>query len=261
MTIGSVLGAIPFEAYSAIVMGIVGFFKSIKFIQEGELGAKLRFGKVVRDKKNIPKIYKPGFVFLIPFVDTLRRHAIRQQTLPFNEQRIMLKNGMTFILSAYVLFRVTDIYKALFDISDLEGSIEDVSTGSLRDKVAQLSHEGLADTEKIGRDVLESIKKHTESWGVEIVGFQLTNCSPSPETVNLLNVPAKISMLDSAAQKLGVPLTEVDHSLLAILIGAPLVTSMQPKTHEDGIVRGNTKRKQEERLSKILQGEKGDKKP
>lgn len=249
--ISTILAMFPPELIAAAFAGIFSIFKSIKFIQEGERGVKLRFGRVVRIN-GVPKIYEPGFVFLVPFVDTLKRHAVRQQTLPFNDQRIMLKNGMTFMLTAFVLFRVVDVYKALFDISDLEGSLEDVGTGTLRDKVAQLSHEELADTESIAKDVLESLKQHSGAWGIEIIDFRLTNCAPSPETVNLLNVPAKISMLKEAAEQLGTTLRSADPGLLSVLIGAPLVASAQIQQPEESRVRGHAAKQRRSRLASIL---------
>lgn len=254
MSIANILGAIPIDLISVIGAGIVAIFKSIKFIQEGERGVKLRFGKAVRVNGS-PKIYEPGFAFLIPFVDTLKRHAVRQQTLPFNDQRILLKNGMTFVLSAFVLFRVTNVYKTLFDINDLEGSLEDIGTGTLRDKVAQLSHDDLVNTEAIAEAVLESLKKHTESWGVEIIEFRLTNCAPSPETVNLLNVPAKILMLKEAAEKLGTTLEKTDPGLLSVLIGSPLIASTQVQSMEHSRIRGSAQTEQHKRFSTILHRE------
>jgi regulator of protease activity HflC (stomatin/prohibitin superfamily) len=53
-----------------ILSGIIAFFKSFRFVREGERGIKLRFGKAVRKKGGTPKVIEPGFAWLIPFVLT-----------------------------------------------------------------------------------------------------------------------------------------------------------------------------------------------
>lgn len=245
----SFLEAIPFDTISLAIGAIYSLFKSIKFIQEGERGVKLRFGKAVC-KNGVPKIYDPGFTLLIPFVDTLQRHHVRQQTIPFNGQRVMLKNGMTFEISAFVRFRITNVYKALFEIDNVDGSVEDVSMGALRDKLSALTHEELVDTENVSKSVLFLLRQIAEQWGVEILDFRLTNCAPSAETINLVNIPAKLTMLETVAKKLGKNLESIDAGLLSVLIGAPLVAS--PPVHTLAPQRGQVEREQGGRLLSIV---------
>ncbi len=64
----------------ALVMMVVGLittlFKTLKFVQEGEQGCRLIFGRVQRDWHGNPVIIQPGFVLLIPWVQTLKRRHV-----------------------------------------------------------------------------------------------------------------------------------------------------------------------------------------
>src|SRR3990167_9388157 len=80
--------------------------KTFKFVQEGEQGIKLRFGKAVRRRngagERVPVIHDPGFTILIPYVDKLIRRHVRVQTLELAQQTITIKNGLSYIADAVV---------------------------------------------------------------------------------------------------------------------------------------------------------------
>ncbi len=213
----------------AVGGGIYTLLKSIKFVQEGELGIKLRFGKAVR-VNGVPKVIPPGFVLLIPFVDTLRRQHVRQQTLRLDNQKVMIAQGLIFNVSAVVMFRIRDIYRALFEINDLNRALVDLSMGLLRDELAHKTHLELTDIEGISTGLLGRLKSHADEWGVEFIQFKLTDCAPTVETAPLINaqigVTMKLNALETASAKLGVKLSDLSPVLAAALVGVPMVTAI-----------------------------------
>lgn len=216
---------------TSIVGTILAFFKAFKFIQEGERGIKLRFGKAVRDNQGNPKVIEPGFVLLIPFVETLQRHHVRQQTYRFPSQRITLKDGLIFNVSAMALFRVYDIYKALFEIEDLDNSVDDICMAALRDELRMITHSELQEnSEKISENLLARIKQRGAEWGVEFAQFSLTDSAPTAETANLINaeiaVRYRLNALKKELDKDGTPLNSLNPVLAAVLVGIPMVASV-----------------------------------
>ena len=215
---------------------IVGAFKSIKFVQEGSRGLKLRFGKVVRNRDGTPKVIEPGFVLMIPFIETLQRRHVRQQEVTLEEQTITLKSGLTFRVAGAVYFRVGDVYKALFDIEQLDESIEQLSMGVLRDEVAKHdNHHDLSDTEKIAHEIFEKIKERTDTWGVALIDFRLTTCAPTAESAPIVNLESaatmRIKVIQDVAKKLGTTTAQLIRSgMAAILVGAPMVASSSVNT-------------------------------
>lgn len=234
--------SLPLEAWLALISAIVGmvstFLKSFKFVKEGEKGVRLRFGKAVRKKDGQPDIVNPGFVFLIPWVDSLPRHHVRQQTIRFDRQRIMLNDGLVFYVTAIVIFRVIDVYKVMFEIDDLDGSLEDLAMGILRDELAARAYTELGSHE-ISRRLVEHLRETSQAWGIELLEFRLVDCAPTSETANLLNaeVGARLrsAALGEAAKSFGIRLGDLSPLLGAVLVGTPLVASI---TDTDKVVVG-----------------------
>lgn len=218
---------VPIEVWGIVISLVVGFFKAFRFVHEGEQGIKLRFGKAVRNSKGEPKVIKPGFAFLVPFVDTLKRHHVRQETVRFDHQQIMVQDGLIFNVNAIVIFRIKDIYKALFEIENLEYSIEDLGMGILRDEVSKRSYMELEDTEKISSKLLEVIRNRAEEWGIEFIQFKLTSCAPSTESANLIFSKIGVRFRLDALREAQATLSQldIDPGLASVLVGTPLVAS------------------------------------
>ncbi|MDP3729273.1 MAG: SPFH domain-containing protein [bacterium] len=229
------MAGLGLEVWLAIFGAATSLAKAIKFVQEGELGIKLRFGRALRDKNGSPRIIKPGFVLLIPFIETLKRHHVRQQTLRLDKQKVMIARGLIFNVSAIVILRVNDIYRALFEIDDLDNSIIDISMGILRDTLADKNYLELSDMEAISTELLSKLKEKAEEWGVIFIQFKLTDCAPTTETAPLLNVEAgvlmKMEALKTAAVELGVEVYNLPPILAAALVGIPLVTAVTSELH------------------------------
>ena len=185
----------------------LGLSKTFNYVKEGELGIKLRFGKAKRDKNGSPRIIHPGFVMLIPFVDTLAKHHVRQQTIRFDKQEIMIRDGLIFSINAAVIFRVTDVYRALFEIEDLHNSLADISMGILRDVFTGRDHTNLSETKAISALLLEELKEKAQQWGVDFLQFNIIDCAPTSETAQIIVAKAGVMMkaqaLDEMAERMG----------------------------------------------------------
>jgi regulator of protease activity HflC (stomatin/prohibitin superfamily) len=217
------------EIFGSLLASGLGLFKSFTCVREGELGIKLRFGKARREKDGTPRIIRPGFVMLIPWVDTLAKHHVRQQTIRFDNQEIMIRDGLIFRINAAVIFRVTDIYRALFEIEDLHNSLEDISMGVLRDVFTGRDHTNLSQTKEISALLLEELKEKAQQWGVDFLQFNIIDCAPTPETAQVIIAKAGVAMkaeaLEEMAKKLGIAMEMMDPTLAAVLVGVPLVAS------------------------------------
>ncbi len=228
------------EPVAALIVAAVGgmattLFKTIKFVQEGELGIRLRFGRATRNSDGTPKIINPGFVLLIPFVETLKRHHVRQQTLRMDNQKVMISDGLIFNVSAVVIFRVKDIYKALFEIHELDASVVDLSMGILRDILSHKKYNDFSSMDTISNELLHRLQEKAEEWGINFIQFKLTNCAPTSETAPIVNVQAgvklKVEALRMAAEQMGSTLQEMSPALATALIGIPLVAAVSPDVH------------------------------
>ncbi len=247
-----IFGSLSKEIITIVITAIVAGIKSIKFVHEGELGIRLRFGKAQRNRKKEPKIINPGFVLMIPFIDSLRRHHVRQQTIRLDNQKVMMQEGLIFNVSAMVVFKVKNIYSALFEIDDLDSSLEDFSMATLRDILAKKSYHELSDMELIAKELLEKIQEKADEWGVQFLTFKLTDCAPTQETAPLINAEAgvnlKIKALQKAAESMNMDFHELSPTLAAALIGIPVATALNPEIHLNANFRNRNKKEEKQSL-------------
>jgi regulator of protease activity HflC (stomatin/prohibitin superfamily) len=236
--------ALPTETLTSIlgagVTTIFGIFKAFRFVREGERGVKVQFGKVLRDANNQPKIIEPGFVFLIPFMQVIASHHVRQQSYRFPEQHITLKDGLIYRIGGMVIFKVDDVYKALFEIENIDHSIDDLCMAAIRDELQKLNHEDLNDLDKVSKSLLERVMARASEWGIKILQFSLPECAPTPETANLLNaalgVKLRLEALKTGLEAHKLSLTTVDPNFAAVLVGIPLTATITSSSQRPGHV-------------------------
>ena len=221
-TIGTVL--------ASSLAAITGAFKAFQFVQEGERGIKLTFGKAVRDEKGVPKVIDPGFIVLIPFVQRLAKHHVRQQSYRFPEQHVTLKDGLIYRVGGMVIYKVNDVYKALFEIDSIDNSIDDLCMATIRDELQTLNHEDLQSLDEVSKKLLARVKSRAGEWGIELLDFRLPECAPTPETANLINasigVRMRLAALDEELRKYQMTLQTVPPNLAAVLVGIPVATTI-----------------------------------
>ncbi len=205
------------------LVGAVLLALSLRFVKEGERGLRLRFSQVVR-KGGVPHVIEPGFVLIIPKVEQLQRRHVRQQTLELQEQQVILKDNSIWMVSAVVFFRVNDVYKALVEIEDLDQGVRNLCMGELRSVLQSLAGvEAIKDIEGVSSALLAATAERAKDWGIELIGFRLTNCMPSAETASAVTARGAVVARMAALREVGA----ADEPLLAAaLLGVPAVASV-----------------------------------
>lgn len=199
---------------------------SLRFVKEGERGLRLRFGQVVR-RNGVPVIVEPGFALIVPKVEQLQRRHVRQQTVELQEQQVILKDNSIWMVSAVVFFRVNDVYKALIEIDDLDAGVRNLCMGELRSVLQSLAGvEDIKDIEGVSAALLAATSERAKDWGIELIGFRLTNCMPSAETASAVTARGAVLARMAALREVGV----VGEPLLAAaLLGVPAVAAVSAR--------------------------------
>lgn len=213
-----------------VLVILAGFLITfLRFVKEAEQGLILRFGKVRRHwlgpNKGLPMIKHPGFIIVLPKIDQLETRHTREQTLRLDPQEVILKDGSIFRVESVVFFRITDIYKALFQIDDLNTGIKNLLGGELREVLQSLEGvEAIKDVEAVSRKVHEATKDIVAGWGTDLTRFKLTDCKPSAETSAAVTAPTVINARMDAIRKAGL---DKSPQLAAAVLGAPAVNAVQ----------------------------------
>jgi regulator of protease activity HflC (stomatin/prohibitin superfamily) len=126
----------------------------------------------------------PGLSFIVPIIDQIvMENTTREQLLDIKPQNVITKDGIYLEVDAILYWRIQDIKKSFYAIDDLEQSLANIATTTLRENIAQNS---LKDTNmsraEMDKIILVELNSITFSWGVETIRLDIQSITP-PETV------------------------------------------------------------------------------
>ena len=223
----------------AAIGGAIG---GSKFVQEGERGLKVRFGKVRRDRDGNPKVVYPGFCFVIPTIERLVRTHVRTRTFNLPTQEVVLADRMVFQVSGVVRVQVRDdahaVYSVLYETSNIGSVVADYVTTELREVLAKSTYEQVVTGESVVKQVTGAIKAQLNQWGLVLTQFNLSDCSPTEQTARVILLGAETGMradalLLAAAKVAGDRnVAALSPTVAAALIGTPVATSLTGSFYE-----------------------------
>src|SRR3989344_8481936 len=99
-----------------IVLVVVIAAAGIRIVRQYEKGVIFRFGKIISTKE-------PGFNWIIPVVDIMRKVDFRTITLPIPSQKIITKDNISVDVSAVAYYKVVDPIKSIVSIENVMAAI------------------------------------------------------------------------------------------------------------------------------------------
>jgi len=91
-----------------IVIGLIVVLMSMFVIPEGDRGIVVRFGRILKDKGDVVKIYEPGLHFKMPIFDRVKHLDARIQTMDGRADRFVTSEKKDVIIDSYVKWRIKD---------------------------------------------------------------------------------------------------------------------------------------------------------
>ncbi|EWM12130.1 slipin family protein [Kutzneria sp. 744] len=150
-----------------VVVALILLATALKIIKQYERGVLFRFGRVQGTRE-------PGLRVIIPFVDVLRRVALRIITMPIQSQGIITRDNVSVDVSAVAYFRVVDPVKSVVAIENVDAAIDQIAQTTLRKVVGQHTlDQTLSETDKINLDIRKILDVATLDWGVEVTLVEL----------------------------------------------------------------------------------------
>jgi regulator of protease activity HflC (stomatin/prohibitin superfamily) len=156
-----------FVAGGAFFVAVVGFFLSLRIVQQYEEGVLFRMGRVVGLKR-------PGLNLIVPLVDVLRRVSMRIVTMPIQSQGIITRDNVSVDVSAVAYYRVVDATTSVVAIENIAAAINQIAQTTLRKVVGQHTlDETLSETDRINVNIREILDVATDDWGVVVTLVEL----------------------------------------------------------------------------------------
>ena len=150
-----------------VALAVILFALAIRIVQQYEKGVLFRFGRVIGEKA-------PGFVVIIPLVNSLRKVSFRVVTMPIQSQGIITRDNVSVDVSAVSYYRVVDATKSVIAIENVKEAINQIAQTTLRKVVGQHTlDEMLAETDRINVVIKEILDVQTADWGVLVTLVEL----------------------------------------------------------------------------------------
>ena len=149
----------------AIVVAVFILFvlsATVKIVQEYERGVVFRLGRLLGPRG-------PGIIFLIPFIEQMRKIDLRTVTMDIPAQEVITRDNVTVRVNAVAYFRVVDPNAAVVNVADFIRATSQISQTTLRSVLGQGDLDDLlSERDKINQDLQRIIDEQTEPWGVKV---------------------------------------------------------------------------------------------
>ena len=149
---------------------------SIKVVNTGYLYVVERFGQ-------FDKVLEPGWHFIIPFVDYVRKKvSTKQQILDVEPQSVITKDNVKILVDNVIFFKMMNARDAVYNIENYKSGIIYSATTNMRNILGNMSlDEILSGRDAINQDLLSIIDEITDAYGIKILSVEIKNIVPPAE--------------------------------------------------------------------------------
>ncbi len=144
------------------VVVIILLSASLRIVQEYERGGVFRLGRWVG-------LRGPGLIFLIPFIERMRKVDLRVITMDVPQQECMSVDNVTVTVDAVIYFRVVDANDAILKVLDYIKATSLLAQTTLRNVVGQSElDELLAHRDRLNEKIQVVVDEGTSPWGIKV---------------------------------------------------------------------------------------------
>jgi regulator of protease activity HflC (stomatin/prohibitin superfamily) len=190
-----------FIVYLAGIFIIVLFFSGIRIIRPTHRGLIERLGKYVR-------FGQPGFHWIIPVIEKMFRVNITEQMVDAEPQEIITNDNLNARVDAQVYFKVKpdeeNVKNSQYNVQNYQWQIVNLARTTLRNIIGTMTLKSAnSERSRINLELLKTLCKETENWGLEVVRTELKEIDPPKDVQETMNKVVKaenekISAIDYA---------------------------------------------------------------
>lgn len=159
-----------------LLLALVVVLSSIKIVNTGYLCVVERFGQ-------FDKILEPGWHFIIPFVDFVRKKvSTKQQILDVQPQSVITKDNVKILVDNVIFFKMINARDAVYNIENYKDGIVYSATTNMRNILGNMTlDEILSGRDSINQNLLSIIDEITDAYGIKILSIEIKNIVPPAE--------------------------------------------------------------------------------
>ncbi|MGQ9553708.1 MAG: slipin family protein [Anaerolineae bacterium] len=157
---------IAFVMILAFIVFIL-ILSGIRVLYQYERGVVFTLGKYSSTRD-------PGFTFIIPILQTMRRVDMRIKTADIPRQEVITKDNIPLLTNAVVYFRVVNPADAIIKIEDYVFAVRQYTQAALRDVIGNAELDFvLTEREQIAESIKGIVDTETSGWGVDLEAIKI----------------------------------------------------------------------------------------
>ena len=127
---------------------------------------------------------KPGFRINLPFIHQLHRVDMRERCIKIDNLNGFTSDNVPVTASGALFFKIENPEKALFNISNYVNAIANVGESCSRAVIGKFSYDSIiSNRNKINSELIETIDKSIDTWGIQCNRFEITDFKPQNKEV------------------------------------------------------------------------------
>lgn len=134
------------------------------------------------------KTLKPGFHFMIPFIDRAAyRQEMREQVIDVPSQTCITKDNIEVAVDGLVYLKVMDANRASYGISDYVAAAVNLAQTTMRSEIGKITlDDTFSEREKMNVNIVDEIDKAADPWGIKVMRYEIKNIRPSNDIVDTM---------------------------------------------------------------------------
>lgn len=164
-----------------IILTYVIFTRLFQIVEFREEVIQERLGKY-------KKTLKPGFHFLIPFVDRpAYNQEMREQVIDVPSQTCITQDNIEVAVDGLVYLKVMDSYKASYGISNYHAAAVNLAQTTMRSEIGKITlDDTFSEREMMNENIVREIDKAADPWGIKVLRYEIKNIRPSKEIIDTM---------------------------------------------------------------------------
>jgi len=134
----------------------------------------------------------PGLIFVLPFLEKIRRIDIRTRVFSIPPQNILSTDSVTLTVDAVIYYRVFDPVRAACTLQDYNKSMQGLAGSTLGSILGTYTLSSLLSArEEIAVTVLTAFRVACDPWGITVERVEVKNLSVAKEMVKSMAIEAQ----------------------------------------------------------------------
>lgn len=134
------------------------------------------------------KTLKPGFHFLIPFVDRAAySQEMREQVIDVPSQTCITNDNIEVAVDGLVYIKVMDSHRASYGISNYKAAAVNLAQTTMRSEIGKITlDDTFSERESMNENIVREVDKASNPWGIKVMRYEIRNIRPSADIIDTM---------------------------------------------------------------------------